>query len=101
MKNVLRLTILLLSVIPLAMHGQEKDLQQQQTENLRALGLERFGAPANVDSEKPPYHHTRILTTDYPGGKLESVAAHETFLNPKNADVFKIVWDYVLTEPVQ
>ena len=74
---------------------------EEQMKNLRALGLERFGAPADVDTEKPPYHHTRILTTDYPGGKLESVEAHETFLNPKNADVFKIVWDYVLTEPGQ
>jgi hypothetical protein len=74
---------------------------EEQTRNLRALGLEQFGAPADVDTEKPPYHHTRILTTDYPGGKLESVEAHETFLNPKNADVFRIVWDYVLTEPVR
>ena len=74
---------------------------EQQTENLRALGLEQFGTPADVDTEKPPYHHTRILTTDYPGGKLESVAAHETFLNPKNAEVFRVVWDYVLTEPFQ
>lgn len=74
---------------------------EEQTENLRALGLEKFGGPADVDAEKPPYHHTRILTTDYPGGKLQSVDAHETFLNPKNADVFRIVWDYMLTEPVQ
>jgi hypothetical protein len=74
---------------------------EEQIENLRALGLDKFGASADVDTEKSPYNHTRILTTDYPGGKLKSVDAHEAFLNPKNADVFKIVWDYVLTEPVQ
>jgi hypothetical protein len=72
---------------------------EEQMENLRALGLQRFGTPADVDVEKPPYHHTRILKTNYPGGKLESVEAHTTFLNPKNAEVFKIVWDYVLTDP--
>lgn len=74
---------------------------EEQIQNLRAFGLDKFGAAANVDTEKPPYHNTRILTTDYPGGKLESVDAHETFLNNKNADVFRIVWDYVLTEPVK
>ncbi len=74
---------------------------EEQRENLRALGLEKLGAPADVDTEKPPYHHTRILTTNYPGGKLASKEAHTTFLNPKNADVFRIVWDYVLTEPTK
>lgn len=72
----------------------------EQMENLKVLGLEKFGPPADVDTEKPPYHHARILATDYPGKKVESSTAHTTPLNPKNADVFNSVWLYMLTEPV-
>ena len=73
----------------------------EQIENLRAIGLEKFGAPANVDTEKPPYHHARILTTDYPGTKVDSRTAHGTAINSKNAEVFSPVWIYMLTEPVE
>jgi len=73
----------------------------EQMDNLRALGLDSLGAPADVDTEKAPYHHARILTTNYPGGTIESKAAHTTVLNPKYGDTFKEAWTYMLTEPVE
>lgn len=73
---------------------------EQQMENLRALGLDQNGAPVDVDRAKPPYQHSRILTTNYPGTKLESTAAHTSVMNPRNADVFGPVWRYLLIEPV-
>lgn len=72
---------------------------EQQLENLRALGLDRFGPEVDVDRERPPYRHSRILTTDYPGTKLDSKTAHTSVMNPRNADVFEPVWRYLLTEP--
>jgi hypothetical protein len=74
---------------------------EEQMENLRALGLQQFGPLADVDSEPSPYHHARMLTSDYPGGHVQSKVAHTMFLNPRNEDVFKGVWVYVLTEPVK
>jgi hypothetical protein len=74
---------------------------EEQVANLRALGLEKLGASADVDAEGAPYHHARILTTDYPGTKVTSLVAHTTFLNPNYGDHFKDVWIYVLTEPVE
>jgi len=71
---------------------------QQQMENLRALGLNEFGAAADVDTEKPPYHHARILTTNYPGGQVSSGEAHTSVIAN---EVFKDVWSYMLTETVQ
>jgi len=71
----------------------------QQMENLAALGLNKFGAAVDPVHAKPPYHHTRIFTTDYPGGKLSSPEAHGIFLS--KSDVFKPVWAYVLSEPLE
>jgi pimeloyl-ACP methyl ester carboxylesterase len=71
----------------------------QQMENLAALGLNKFGPAVDPTHEKPPYHHTRIFTTDYPGGKLSSPVAHRIFLS--KPDVFKPVWIYVLSEPLE
>jgi pimeloyl-ACP methyl ester carboxylesterase len=70
----------------------------EQRENLHALRLDAFGAAANVDQEAPPYHHTRILTTNYPGTKLSSGEAHLTVISARNAAVFEKVWTYMLTE---
>ena len=77
---------------------------EQLLENLNALGLGAFGLPAEVDSEPFPYHHARILYTSYPvvtitgedseGAKI----AHGTAINTKNADRWKQVWTYMLTE---
>lgn len=80
----------------------EQDFQgctpEQQMENLHALKLDSLGAPANVDNEPYPYHNTRILRTNYPGGKLESEMAHTSVMSSKNKAVFEKVWTYMLTE---
>lgn len=73
----------------------------QQIENLRALGLDEFGPVVDVDQEAPPYRRSRMLTTDFPGTKLESRVAHTAVINPRNAGVFGPVWRYLLTEPVR
>ena len=70
---------------------------KQQMENLKALGLDEFGA-ADVDTDKPPYRHARILTTNYPGGQVSSGEAHTSVIANEG---FKDVWSYMLTEPVQ
>lgn len=73
---------------------------EQQLENLRALKLDAFGPPIDVDHATPPYAHTRVLTTNYPGTKLKSQEAHTSVMSPRNAAVFRNVWTYLLTEPV-
>lgn len=70
----------------------------QQRENLRALGLEKFGPAVDVDQAAPPYGHTRILTTNFPGKKITSQEAHTTGINPRNEALFGKVWRYMLTE---
>ena len=70
---------------------------KQQMENLKALGLNEFGA-ADVDTDKPPYRHARILTTNYPGGQVSSGEAHSSVIAK---ELFKDVWSYMLTEPVR
>ena len=76
----------------------------QLLKNLKALELDAFGPPADVDTEAFPYHHARILMTAYPvvnvtGSQSEgSLTAHFSMLNPKNADRWKQVWTYLLTE---
>jgi hypothetical protein len=78
---------------------------EQQLENLKALKLDDFGSPADVDKEAFPYHHSRILTTGFPEVKVTgpqsegSFTAHLSMLNPKNAERWKPVWTYMLTEP--
>jgi pimeloyl-ACP methyl ester carboxylesterase len=67
-------------------------------ENLRALDLERFGAPMSVDTAAPPYAHARILMTNYPGARVDSATAHTTMISAANERVFGKVWRYMLTE---
>jgi len=77
---------------------------EQLLKNLKAIGLEAFGPPADVDTEPFPYHHARILMTGYPvvtvtGPQSEgSLTAHFSMLNPQNEDRWKQVWTYMLTE---
>jgi len=74
---------------------------EQLQKNLQALGLYAFGPLANVDAEVFPYHHSKILMTAYPvvtESNEGSRIAHGSMLNPKNADRFKKVWIYMLTE---
>lgn len=70
----------------------------QQLENLQALHLDALGPPVDVDREGPPYRHSHILTTNYPGTRLTSREAHTTGINPRNEAVFGKVWIYMLTE---
>lgn len=72
----------------------------QQKENLHALGLNAFGPSVDVDHAAPPYEHSRILTTNYPGTKVASKEAHTTGINPRNEALFGKVWAYMLTEKV-
>jgi len=72
----------------------------EQLANLRALKLDTLGGPVDVDRELPPYHHSHILTTNYPGGKVASRAAHTTAINPRNEAIFGKTWIYLLTEKV-
>jgi len=77
---------------------------EQLLNNLEALKLDAFGAPAEVDSESFPYHHARILYTGYPAVTVTSVespgakTAHGAAINTINADRWKQVWTYLLTE---
>ena len=77
----------------------------QLLRNLRALELDAFGPPADVDVESSPYHHSRILMTGYPEVKVTgpqsdgSLSAHFSMLAETNALRWKQVWTYMLTEP--
>lgn len=72
--------------------------------NLKALGLDAFGPLAEVDSESFPYHHARILYTSHPivvvSGVTSEAAtiAHGSAINTKNAEHWRQVWTYMLTE---
>jgi hypothetical protein len=65
---------------------------------LGALRLDALGAAVNVDTAAPPYAHTRILMTNYPGTKVDSKTAHTTMINDANEHLFGPVWRYMLTE---
>jgi hypothetical protein len=71
----------------------------QQLQILHALKLDAFGPPVDVDAAAPPYRHSRILFTNYPGGNLSSKEAHTAVISWRNAGVFEPVWRYLLTEP--
>ncbi len=68
----------------------------EQLENYHALGLTPKYAVANVDHVPAPFGHTRLFTTTvhYPGPR---VLAHTA---PISRPVYKPVWQYMLTEPV-
>jgi hypothetical protein len=72
--------------------------------NLKALGLDASSPPAEVDAEPFPYHQARILYTGYPVVTIMGVGsegakiAHGSAINTKNADRWKQVWTYMLTE---
>lgn len=70
----------------------------QQLENLRALGLDAFGPPVDVDNIAPPFRHSHILMTNYPGTKLLSKEAHTMGISQRNEAIFGKVWAYLLTE---
>lgn len=72
---------------------------EQQRENLRDLGLDQLAPEVNVDQATPPYGHSRMLFTDFPGGKqLTSREAHTAVIANRYAETFGPVWRYMLTE---
>lgn len=77
---------------------------EQLVENLRTLGLETLGVPADADKETSPFHHSRILFTSYPSVTVTDVfsegarTAHQSAILTKNADRWRQVWTYLLTE---
>ncbi|HEY1107845.1 MAG TPA: hypothetical protein VGE76_04405 [Opitutaceae bacterium] len=72
---------------------------EQQRENLRALGLDKLAPEVNVDQATLPYSHSRMLFTDFPGGKqLTSREAHTAVISNRNVETFGLVWRYMLTE---
>ncbi len=80
---------------------------KQLSDNLKALKLDAFGLPADVDTEDIPYRHSRILTTGFPavtvtGEESEGAkTAHTSVIATKYADHWKQVWTYLLTENAQ
>jgi hypothetical protein len=71
----------------------------QELQNVYALGMD-IGAPiVSVDEEAPPYGHSRVLFTNYPGTQVDSKAAHGTAISDKNQAIFRQVWTYMLTTP--
>jgi hypothetical protein len=77
---------------------------EQLMENVKALKLDTFGSAVEVDETEFPYHHSRMLFTRFPtvtvtGPQSEgSLTAHGAMLNNKNAERWKQVWTYMLTE---
>ena len=77
---------------------------EELLKNLKALKLNAFGSPADVDTETFPYRHARILYTGYPevivtGEESDGAkTAHGAAINTKNAEHWKQVWTYMLTE---
>jgi pimeloyl-ACP methyl ester carboxylesterase len=83
--------------------NHEQDFQactpEQQWQILKTLGLDQFGPVTSVDAQKPPYNHSRSLSTNYPGGTLESKPAHGSVIANQYEEIFRPVWLYMLTEP--
>lgn len=68
---------------------------QEQLDNYRALGLLPKYAIADVDDARPPYHHTRLLTSHFPADQPKHnhgfVAGNRRYID---------AWTYLMTEPV-
>lgn len=83
--------------------NHEQDQQgatpEQQWQILKAFGGDAPGTVVSVDNHAPPYNHSRNLSTNHPGSKLESGPAHTSVSANASAEIFKSVWTYLLTEP--
>jgi hypothetical protein len=77
--------------------------------NVRALDLERFGEPVQVELSQPPYHGTHILVTDLePQGGYGARNPHMstavdlwTPLGPDGTPLLRDAWRYMLGSPSQ
>lgn len=81
---------------------------KEQLEICRLMGMDKGGEPVNVDETAAPFKGSRILTTNYPGTTLTSTAAHVSVISdattprkPGGGLLFKPVWEYMLTTPVE
>lgn len=74
---------------------------EEQWANLQALGLDAYGPLVNVDETPSPFKRSRMLTTNFPGGKLESSPAHTSVSANAMAEKFQPVWTYMLTEAAE
>lgn len=81
-------------------HEQDRQgcMPAQQIENLQALQLDALGAPVKVEDSQPPFNKSRILMTNYPGTKVDSLTAHGTMISARNKDLFGEVWRYMLLQ---
>ncbi|MBX7211810.1 MAG: hypothetical protein K1X78_26125 [Verrucomicrobiaceae bacterium] len=81
-------------------HDQDRQgcTPAQQIENLKALKLDALGSPVHVEDSKPPFNKSRILMTNYPGTKVDSLTAHGTMISARNKDLFGEVWRYMLLQ---
>ncbi len=76
----------------------------QLLQNLVALGLDAFGPIGEVDNDQYPYHHARVLYTAYPSVYVQgqdsegAKTAHNSAIGTQNAERWKQVWTYMLTE---
>ncbi|MCM8531399.1 MAG: hypothetical protein NE330_09590, partial [Lentisphaeraceae bacterium] len=73
----------------------------------KLLGLEKFGEIVDVDKVKPPYKHSRRLTTNA-DVKKSSKRAHNASVPGKasvkdesGSYIYEPVWKYLFTEPVK
>ncbi len=80
---------------------------EEQLKNLAALKLDAFGPVMDVDATMFPFEHSRMLTTGYPVVTITAEAseggltAHTSVVVTRNADHWKDVWTYMLTEKTQ
>ncbi len=81
---------------------------EDMLENMKALEMDALGAPADVDSQQAPYGNVRILYTSYPPVTITGpnasegiLTAHVSVIAAKNADRWKPVWTYMLTEKTE
>ena len=89
--------------------NHEQDFQGcSPTEQLENYTAARLAPVRNVDQLAPPYDHAHAFTTNFPGTALDSGTAHISVIiaraAPRDADGaphFKLVWLYMLTEPVE
>lgn len=73
----------------------------------KLLGLEKFGEIVDVDKVKPPYKHSRRLTTNADVKKSSkrahnaSVPGKASVKDAKGNYIYEPVWKYLFTEPVK
>jgi hypothetical protein len=76
---------------------------EQLLANLELSGL---SSRADIDAASPPYDHAHVLTTNAPGGRIDSAMAHLglvfDFALPRKhgKNLLEAAWRYLLTEDI-